>query len=309
VSANPSRSAEICVVTFNSAATITRLLLSLNHDPPAHVRIVDNASTDNTLSVIRSCLESLRYPIEITESSRNLGFPVASNLLLKRCQSRIVALINPDIELPPETLSQLVRVVLDDRSVGVATCRLITRDGRPQSEPARARPRLSRLVAGHLPRRLTSSLRGAHHSARLYADHDVECMSGALMVFRRDLLDEIGLLDESVFMYLEDIDFAARVRRGGYRIRYVGTVWAWHDSGASARPYESALYSLLPKVWIAYLARYGQLHQRILARPTLVAVCGVAALSRALTGEAPKGELLGLWNALTYRPLKRPVWS
>ena len=67
-------------------------------------------------------------------------------------------------------------------------------------------------------------------------------------------------------MFLEDIDFAARVRRAGYRIRYVGTRWAWHDCGADSERHEARLYALLPHVWITYLNRYGSRFERAVRR-------------------------------------------
>ena len=129
------------------------------------------------------------------------------------------------------------------------------------------------------------------------------------MVFRRDLLDDIGYLDESVFMYLEDIDFFARVSLAGYRIRYLGTTWVWHDSGVSARPHEATLYPLTPKVWITYLTRYGRRYERLIMRPVLFVVCTIQGLKRLRWGQFPRGELSAINHVLNYRPAKEPVWS
>jgi GT2 family glycosyltransferase len=109
-------------------------------------------------------------------------------------------------------------------------------------------------------------------------------------------------------MYLEDIDFSTRVRCAGYRIRYFGTRWIWHESGVSARQL-LWLNALLPKVWLTYLRRYGQWYERLVARPVLLVVCGIEALKRARHGQLPRGELVGMWHALSFRPPKAPVWS
>jgi hypothetical protein len=135
----------------------------------------------------------------------------------------------------------------------------------------------------------------------LRIDRDVECMSGALMVFRRDVLKQIGYLDESVFMFLEDIDFAARVRRAGYRIRYFGTVWAWHDCQGSTRRHDGRLEALAPRVWINYLYRYGSPLERTIVRPYMFMLAGGKALLRLLAGESPVGQLSAMWGAVTYR--------
>jgi GT2 family glycosyltransferase len=142
----------------------------------------------------------------------------------------------------------------------------------------------------------------------LHDDRDVECTSGALIVTRRDVLQEVGFLDESVFMYLEDIDFCRRVRQAGYRIRYLGSRFAWHDSGVSARGAESALFELMPQVWLTYLARYGTTLEKLLARPALALLCIVTALRRLTSRQLPIGELRAVRQALTFKPSKNPVW-
>jgi GT2 family glycosyltransferase len=312
-SSHSAQTFDVCVVTFNSAASIGRLLESLAGDRvPAGVRILDNASQDDTVNVARSLASRLRLTLHLERWPRNLGFPVASNALMKQCDSDVVVLVNPDVELRPGVLSALVEAVASDRSTGVATCRLMTRDGRPQSEPARSRPRLRRLLGGEVTRWLRTPVgryRGGDRTeGPLYRDSDVECASGALLAFRRDLLQDVGFLDESVFMYLEDIDFLARVRRAGYRIRYLGTSWAWHDSGVSARGHESELYSLLPMVWLTYLRRYGGPWERLAARPILLIICAMATMRRLRHAEAPGGELLALWRVASFRPVKEPIW-
>ena len=305
-----ARSCDVCIVTFNSAQTVGQLVRSLDEEPcVASIRILDNASTDRTLGAIDETADGLTVPLSVEASPSNTGFSAAVNHLLKGSTADVVAVVNPDIELTSGALSRLVETVLSDTSIGIASCRLTTRDGRAQSEPARARPRLHRLLAGYVPRRVGSTMASHRRgSAGLFADRDVECTSGALMVLRRDLLEKVGYLDESVFMYLEDIDFSARVRAAGYRIRYLGTTWVWHDSGASALQ-QSWLNSFLPKVWITYLRRYGCRYERFAARPILLVVCLIEALKRLRRREFPHGELLARWHVLSFRPAKAPVWS
>lgn len=305
--------ADVCVVTYNSATTITRLLKSLDGDPAVrHVLLFDNASSDDTLKVVRETLRRLDVPVSIEASRRNIGFPAACNRLLLNSTSPVMALVNPDVELPDGSLGHLVAEVSRDPSIGIATCRLTTRDGRPQRESARPRPSLRRLIGSCMPRWVRSSAVAGTlvgNDSLLYVDHDVECTSGALMVFRRDLIEAVGLLDESVFMYLEDIDFCARVRRAGYRIRYLGSIWVWHDSGVSSGPHRSELSALLPKVWLAYLSRYGSRFERAAARPVLVFVSLRAAIDQVAHGNVPRGELLAVWYALSHTPPEVPKWS
>jgi GT2 family glycosyltransferase len=245
------------------------------------------------------------------ECRDNVGFPAACNEMLMRCTSNVVALVNPDIELTSGALAHLVEVVTADESVAIAGCRQMTRDGCPQPEAARSRPRLRRLLLSSLPHGLFTPLRKwrRRDDGPLYAVRDVECMSGALMVFRRDVLSEIGYFDDSVFMYLEDIDFAARVKKAGKRIRYIGTTWVWHESGTSAQPHKRRLYRLMPEVWITYICRYGNWLERLAVRPVLVVVATVDALRRLGARRTPRDELAAVSQAIRFVPSQMPTWS
>jgi N-acetylglucosaminyl-diphospho-decaprenol L-rhamnosyltransferase len=309
---SPSPHCDICVVTFNSEESVGRLLESIEQEKTVtSIRLLDNASQDQTVEAIRSVAARTVTLMDLYPSQSNIGFPAACNILLKECTADIVALVNPDIEFTPGALARLVRIVANDRSIGVATCRLMTRNEQPQSEAARSRPSLRRLLAGQVPRWISIAVRTHRErngDSSLLLDRDVECLSGALMVFRCELLKDLGYLDESVFMYLEDIDFAARVRRAGYRIRYIGTTWVWHDSGISSRGNESKLYALLPKVWLTYMRRYGRVSERLAVRPILLIVCIIAAVNRLGHAKVPHGELLALWRVVSFRPTKDPTW-
>ena len=290
-----------CVVTFNSEATIGKLLRSIAAERiPVHVRVLDNASSDQTVSVIEELIRELGLDVTVDVSAANLGFPIACNQLMRECTEPTIAVINPDVELTPGALERLVAVASHEKSVGIVTCRLMTRQGRSQTAPARTRPRLRHLVTRDTARRL-ARLTGVRRVDPLLKDRDVECMTGALMVFRRQLTADVGYLDESIFMYLEDIDFAARVRRAGYRIRYIGTTWAWHDCGGSTPTHDPRTYALLPRVWITYIGRYGSPFERIIVRPFIFCLAAGTALKRISARESPAGQVAAMWGAVTYR--------
>ena len=305
---------EACIVTFNSGEVIEPLVRSLTMEPAvAAIRVFDNASSDGTVERLRELAAESPVPLIVTESQENLGFPVGCNRLLRQVESDVAAFVNPDVELRDGALSQLAELVHGDRSIGIATCGLRTRDGRTQSEPARPKPSLPRLVAANAPdwlRRRAARRAGVAvaHREGMDVDRDVDCTTGALMVFRTELCEQVGYMDESVFMYLEDVDWCARVRLRGLRIRYVGSMWAWHESGVSAEPHHSELFALMPQVWLTYFRRYGSAPARWLARPVLVGLTLCLALGRLLRGRRPTAELRALRQALTFRPRLHPSW-
>jgi N-acetylglucosaminyl-diphospho-decaprenol L-rhamnosyltransferase len=299
-----------CVVTFNSAETIGDLLRSLAAERiPIRVQIFDNASSDDTVSVVRDVCGGLDLDVKLHESDVNHGFPAACNELLSESREPAIAVVNPDVELTRGTLERLVALVGQDPSIGIATCRLVGREGSPQGGGARPRPRLRELITHRVRRGLGGLTRTQARDELLVVDRDVECTAGALMVFRRELIADIGYLDESVFMYLEDVDFAARVRAADLRIHYAGTLWVWHVGGGSTpRPHEPRIYKLFPQVWITYMCRYGSPAERFAVRPFVFGIAGGSAIARLLVGKSPAGQVAAMWEALTYRPNQRPVW-
>jgi N-acetylglucosaminyl-diphospho-decaprenol L-rhamnosyltransferase len=301
---------DACIVTYNSAATIGRLLDSLRDEPlVATIRILDSNSPDATPELLRS-RSATDERIACTFARRNVGFPAGCNVLLRQCTSELVLLVNPDVELRPGVLDVLADAVQADERIGTATCQLRTRDGQPQSEPARDTPSLSRLLAGNAPTSLRRLWRRSamRPSFAPHAVRDVGATMGALMLLRRAVLCEVGLFDESVFMYLEDLDFSARLVRAGYHIRYHGDVWAWHDSGVSSAVHSDELYALMPQVWLAYFHRYGTAWQRRLVRPALLAICGAGALSEVCHHRGRRKYRPALYQAWRHRPTPEPRW-
>jgi GT2 family glycosyltransferase len=303
----------VCIVTYNSQSTIGPLIRSLAADRVVSViRIFDNASSDDTVHRVEELAKQLSVTITVHLSDLNLGFPAACNALFREAKSDVVAFVNPDIEFHDATLSQLVETVRQDHSVGIATCRLQTRDGRAQSAAARSTPTLMKLLAANSPRALRQLVSHRYRrtaSNHLESDHDVDCMSGALMVLRTSLRNQVGYFDESVFMYLEDVDYARRVQCHGLRIRYVGTLSAWHDSGASAKDHATELYALMPQVWLTYFYRYGTPATRWFVRPVLIGLCLLLTMSKLGRRRRPTAEFRALHQAVIYRPQLRPWWT
>ena len=173
VASHPRTVCSTCIVTFNSRATIGRLLKSVAEAGIATGYGFDNTSTDDTVQVILA--ESARLGLELTlqVSQVNMGFPRICNELLGLSCEPVIAVINPDVELTPGVLEHLAGVAHSDGSIGIVTCRLMTRSGRAQTAPARSRPRLRHLVVRDLPRRVGDVMRVGRPDP-LSVDRDVE---------------------------------------------------------------------------------------------------------------------------------------
>lgn len=147
--------------------------------------------------------------------------------------------LNADVELEPGCLAACVAEMGADRSIGIVTCRLVRPDGRLDHACHRGLPTpLAALAYALKLDRLFPRSRRLARYRMAWLDpttvHDVEVCSGAFMLMRRELLEEVGGWNERYWFYGEDVDLCLRVAAVGRTVRYVGTASAVHVKGASS---------------------------------------------------------------------------
>lgn len=279
-SAVPAPDLSVIVVTWNTRELTLECLRRVHEtrgDLDMEVVVVDNASADGTAAVIRE-----RYPdVVVVENETNDGFPRANNQALALSRGRHVLFLNSDAFVDAGTLERCVRALDEDPSLGLVGCRLEYPDGRIQYECARRDYRLGHMAAEFL------YLHQLFPRHRLFAAHlmgdwdhrddrDVESVSGAFMMARREAVLEVGGLPEDLFMYHEDGAFCMRVRRAGWRIRYLADVRAVHLSNQSARRSPARLFMLEPEALMLLIRE----RQGPVAAGAARALFGVRALLR-----------------------------
>ncbi len=228
----------VIIVNWNTASLLDRCLSALcagAENLDLDVWVVDNASTDESVLSTRS-----KYPqVKIIENRENLGFARANNQGIRASQGEYILLLNTDAFLFKGTLAALVRKMEEYPDTGAASCKLLYEDGSLQrscySFPTLATELwqclyLDKLFPG-------SRLFGKYMLTYWPMDdfREVDVIMGACMLLRRKALDEIGLLDESFFMYSEEVDLCYRLKESGWKVRYVPEVQATHIWGGSSR--------------------------------------------------------------------------
>lgn len=214
-------------------------------DVSFEVLVVDNASADGTVEAVRR-----RFPdVVIIENPANVGFPKANNQALRLARGRYVLFLNPDTEVGPGTIEACVAELERDPDIGMVGCRLDLPDGSIQYDCAR-NPYLLRHLAAELlwlHMLLPRNRFFAHHVIGEW-DHldtcDVEAICGAFMMVRRSVAEAVGGLPDELFMYHEDAAFCLRVRRTGWRIRYLADVWTKHYFQKSTLKSDARMYLL-----------------------------------------------------------------
>jgi GT2 family glycosyltransferase len=215
-------------------------------DGTVEVIVVDNASQDQSGERVGAEFPDVR----VLNQSENLGFPRACNVGLAACVGEFVLLLNPDVELHPDVLLACCSRLQHDGRIGLVGVRLVDADGRTQPESARRFPNewwlLCEALYLHQLAPRTRVFGGLNFGEWNHLDErEVPCLLGAFLMFRGSVLRELGGMDESVFMYFEDIDICQRVWSAGSRVLYLPHPCARHIAGASrAKTGESMSASL-----------------------------------------------------------------
>jgi O-antigen biosynthesis protein len=221
----------IVVLTFNSRSTIRDCLAGVleTMDERDELILVDNASTDGTQTELRR-LSAGDERVRTILLEQNLGFSAGCNVGLGQSRGQTLALLNPDTVVFPGWLEALRRR-LDDPLVGATG---------PLSDYVSG----DQFVGHHLPRNRRSGLSREELSLlvqRLHQGRSLETrlLIGFCVMFRREVLHRVGLLDEDLFLGSEDLEISWRLRTHGYRLLAALDVFVHHEGGASfasARP-------------------------------------------------------------------------
>ena len=279
-----SSSVAVVIPNWNGAALLSASLEALRQQTHANreVVVVDNGSADDSLAVL------VRFPeVRVLRFGRNRGFGAATNAGIRATDSRYVATLNNDAVPAPGWLAALVAAADAEPAVGMCA---------------------SRMVLAARPDRLDScgiALDRVGIAWDLFGGQPVGADAGLVepfgpcggaALYRRAMLQEIGLFDEEYFAYLEDVDLAWRARAAGWRCRYVPDAQVVHQHSATGGE---------GSPWKHY--RLGRNKVRLLAKnypvalwpwlPLVVAYDAAAvgyALATRREGAALRGRLAGL---------------
>lgn len=178
--------------------------------------------------------------VKLIVNKENVGFAKANNQAIKLSQSEYVLLINPDTIIQEDTLEKCVAKMANDSKIGALGIKMYDGNGKYLPESKRGFPSpiaaLSKMsgLSKIFPK---SKLFGKYHLGYLdkNQNHEVDVLSGAFMLVRKSVLDSIGLLDESYFMYGEDIDLSYRIQQAGYKNYYFAESNIIHFKGESTK--------------------------------------------------------------------------
>jgi N-acetylglucosaminyl-diphospho-decaprenol L-rhamnosyltransferase len=280
----------VIVVFWNGKADAPPLIASLQRCRealafPMEVIAVDNASTDGTADWVEQNAPWVR----LIRHRDNVGFAGGCNAGLLQARGEVQMLLNPDCEAEPEALADLVRILTRHKRIGMAACRLLNADGMRQfnhySEPGP----LSYIITHSMFASIFTRLRRFTTSSATGGMLRTDWLMGACLATRRDVVDRIGLMEESYFLYAEDTDWCRRARDVGYEVVLAPRTAIRHRQGTSASKRAEFAFRQLYRS----LVRYTRLHHGPAHRMALSATMIADMVLRL-----PVYLILGRWERL-----------
>jgi len=211
-----------------SIAALQDTIIGFDYD----VWVVDNASTDDSASMLRSSFPQ----VHLIQNKVNAGFAEANNQAMKLAQGRYFLLINTDAFATPQAVNQLHKLAEEQPRAGIIGARLVNPDGSFQASYVDFPNLLQEfLISSGLGRRLFGSWY-PNHSPEVYEiARKVDYVQGACLLVRRDAYQIVGGLDEGYFMYSEEVDWCYTMHLAGWEVWYQPTACITHIGGASSR--------------------------------------------------------------------------
>lgn len=198
--------------------------------------VVDNNSVDGSVEMVQE-----KFPeVKLIANKENMGFSKANNQAIKQASGEYILLLNPDTVVEENTFKTCIDFFDSHPHAGGVGVKMLDGKGRflPESKRGLPTPSVAFYKIFGLAQLFPKSKRfSQYHLGHLSKDknHEVEILSGAFMMIRKSVLDQIGLLDENFFMYGEDIDLSFRITEAGYKNYYLADTSIIHYKGESTK--------------------------------------------------------------------------
>lgn len=222
-------SVAVVILNYNGRDLLRKFLPSvIQHSPTAHVVVVDNGSSDDSHAVVTKEFPS----VTLIQISANLGFCGGYNHALREIEADYNVLINSDVEVTAGWLDSLIKLLDENPAAAAVQPKILSYNKRNFFEYAGAAGGFIDSLGypfcrGRLFHSLEEDL-GQYNDRR-----EIFWASGACMIVRAKLFNEVGGFDEDFFAHMEEIDLSWRLQRAGYKIFYEGASTVYHSGGST----------------------------------------------------------------------------
>jgi GT2 family glycosyltransferase len=230
----------VVIVGWNAKHYLELCLQSLVDALPhrsMEIIVLDNASSDGSSEMIQA-----RFPqVRVLRSEENLGFSKGNNLAIRECKGHYIALVNPDVIVLPGCLDALADFLDRSPKVGNVGPRVFNPDMTMQSTCRRFPTLWNNFCSTTCLEKVFKDSRFFAGEHMFYFPHDrtlpVDVLVGCFSMIRRETFNDVGLLDENLFMYGDDVDWCRRAWKAGWQVVFFPGARAIHDRGKITASY------------------------------------------------------------------------
>ena len=287
---------DVVIVAYNSRDRIRECVAPLLELEGVRTIVVDNASPDRSGDAVAD------LPLTLVRAAENRGFGAGCNLGWRSGSAPVVLFLNPDATISGEALATLARTLDEEPETGIVGPRIVDDEG-ALDYSIRRFPRLrSTFAQAVFAHRLVPGAdwtdEVVRDAERYERSGDADWLSGACLLVRRELLEELDGFDERFFMYCEDTDLCRRCWDAGRAVRFVADAAAEHEGGQSAP--RSALLPVLARSRVLYAERH---RSRVAATAERLGIA-LGALAHAAVGKGGRATRAGYLAAAAtaFRP-------
>lgn len=254
------------ILTWNSAHYIDKCLQSVFDDIlqtsfSFEIFIVDNGSADKTRNIVDEYKNQYPEIIKPIYLEKNTGTTYSRNLALRKAVGKFIVIMDSDIRIMNNAIKTLIATLENDEKLGLVVPTLRYSSGNLQKSTDKFPTLPSKFMRYFFLKLMEARQNMAKES---YGVGFVEYAISAFWVLRRDVVDQIGLLDERIFYAPEDVDYCLRVWKGGYRIGINRDVSIIHDAQEISRGFKFNRATLLHILGLLY---YFRKHRYLFRRP------------------------------------------
>ncbi len=267
----------VVIVNYNVEHFLEQCLLSVRkamQPVSGEVFVVDNNSIDGSVKMVKNKFSE----VKLIANKDNLGFSKANNQAMRMASGEYILLLNPDTVVEDDTFSKVVEFMDEHADAGGLGVKMVDGSGKflPESKRGLPTPEAAFYKMFGISKLFPKSRRfSKYHLGYLDENqiHQVDILAGAFMLMRKSVLDEIGLLDESFFMYGEDIDLSYRIIKAGYKNYYFPHTRIIHYKGESTKKSSVNYVLVFYKAMVIFARKhYTQKNARLLANLINIAI-------------------------------------
>ena len=265
----------VSIVNWNTKEPLRACVLALLRQTGCRMEIIvsDNASSDGSAEMVRG---EFGEKVALIVNSENLGFGAAHNKAIKQAQGKYIFVLNPDSHpLSDDMCCGMAHYMDDHPEIGALGPKILNPDGSLQFSARRFPNPFAGIFRGTQLGKMFPNNRFVRSYLMTDFAHDqiaeVDWLSGAALVFRKQTLDRVGLFDERFYMYCEDMDICRRIGEAGWKVVYYPLVAVSHTIGAASDQAKPQMIREHHKSMLLYFLKYNSRRPTILLTPVVMA--------------------------------------